>query len=377
MDIDLSEDQEMLRGTARDFLESKYPISIARKMVDDEKGCSPDMWREIANLGWLGLIVPEEYGGGGCSYLDLLILLEEMGRVYFIGPFFSMVVLGELPILYAGNEKQKGNLLPKMCRGELAATLALTEGGADFKARGVNLEALADKGNFVLSGTKIFVPDAYWADLLICVGRTKKSQNAEDGITMFLVDVESRGLECIPLQTIDGSKQYKAIFRNVVVPQESILGSYDKGWSVVDEILQLATVAECAESLGIAERVLDMTIQYVKERQQFGQSIGAFQAIQHYCVDMLCDVDTMRLSTYQAGWMLSQGISCCKEVSMAKAWIGEALKRVTLLGLKIHGGAGYMEDNAMSLYFRRAQTAASLFGNAEFHRRVVAEHLLI
>jgi alkylation response protein AidB-like acyl-CoA dehydrogenase len=377
MDIDLDEAQEMLRRTARDFLEAKYPMSIARKMVDDEKGCPPDVWRGIADLGWLGLIVPEEYGGEGCSFLDLLILLEETGRVCFIGPLFSTVVLGELPILYAGSEEQKKSLLPKICSGELLITAALTEGDASFKPEGITLEASFDKNNFILSGTKTFVPDAHWADLLICIARTRKSQNVEDGITMFLVDSKNRGLKCSRLKTIDGSKQCEVIFRNVRVPQENVLGSLDKGWPIVERVLQFATVAKCAESLGNAQRMLEMTVQYAKERQQFGQPIGAFQVIQHFCVDMLTDVDTMRLATYQAGWMLSQGVSCRKEVSMAKAWVSEAFKRVALYGLKIHGGAGYMEDHDVSLYFRRAQIAASSFGDAEFHRGIVAEQLAI
>jgi len=377
MDIDLNEAQEMLQRTARDFLQAKYPMSIARKMVDDEKGCPRDVWREIVDLGWLGLIVPEGYGGEGGNFLDLMVVLEEMGGACFLGPFFSTVILGELPILYAGGEEQKKNLLPKICRGELLTTIALTEGDASFKPEGITLEAIADKGKFILSGTKTFVPDARWADLLICVARTKKSQNVEDGITMFLVDAGSQGLECIPLKTIDGSKQCEVIFRNVEVPQENILGPLDRGWSIVDKVLQFAALAKCTESLGSAKRVLEMTVQYAKERQQFGQPIGAFQVIQHLCVDMLTDVDTMELVTYQGGWMLSEGIPCRKEVSMAKAWVGEAFKRVALLGLKIHGGAGYMEDHDMSLYFRRAQTAAASFGNADFHRGIVAGQLAI
>jgi alkylation response protein AidB-like acyl-CoA dehydrogenase len=376
MDIDLNEAQKMLQRTARDFFEAKYPMSMARKMVDDEKGCLPGVWREIADLGWLGLIVPEEYGGEGCSFLDLLILLEETGRVCFLGPLFSTVVLGELLILCAGSEEQKKSVLPRMCSGELLATMALTE-GVSFKPEGITLEAVANKDNFILSGTKIFVPDAHWADLLICVARTKKSQNTEDGITIFLVDSKRRGFERNPLKTIDGSKQSEVIFRNVKVPQENILGPLDGDWPIVEKILQFAAVAKCAESLGSAERVLEMTVQYAKERQQFGRPIGAFQVIQHFCVDMLTDVDTMRLATYQAGWMLSQDITCRKEVSMAKAWVAEAFKRVALYGLKIHGGAGYMEDHDMSLYFRRAQTAASSFGNADFHREMVAQELAI
>jgi len=377
MDIDLNEEQEMLRKMARDFLVAKCPGTLVREMVGDERGFPSDLWREIADLGWLGLVFPSNYGGEGGSFLDLVVLLEEMGRVCFPSLFFSTVVTGGLPILYAGNEEQKKEFLPKICKGELLATLALTEPDIRFSPSGVTLKAIPDKDSFILSGTKLFVPDAHIADLLVCVGRTNQVEVADEGITIFLVDSKSPGLDCNLLKPVDGSKQCELIFKAVRVTGKAVLGEVDKGWGVTKRILELAAVAKCAEMLGGAQAILEMTVQYAKERQQFGRAIGSFQAIQHRCADMATDVDGMRLTTYQAAWMLSQNLPCVKEVSIAKAWASDAFRRVALSGLKIHGGVGFMEDHDMTLHYRRACASELCFGDADFHRRIVSQELHI
>jgi len=377
MDVDLNEEQEMLRKTARDFLVAKCPGAFVREMMEDERGFPPDLWREIADLGWLGLVFPTNYGGEGGSFVDLAVLLEEMGRVCFPSLFFSTVIVGGLPILYAGNEEQKKEFLPKICKGELLATLAITEPDIRFDSSGVTLKAIPDKDGFILSGTKLFVPDAHIADLLICVARTNQLEVADEGITIFLVDGKSPGLECNLLKPVDGSKQCELIFKEVRVPGKAILGEVDKGWGGIGRILELAAVAKCAEMLGGAQRILEMTTEYAKERQQFGRAIGAFQAIQHFCANMLTDIDGMRLITYQAAWMLSENLPCTKEVSIAKAWASDAFRRVALLGLKVHGGVAFMEDHDLSLYYRRACASEICFGDADFHRQVVSQELHI
>ena len=376
MEIELSEEQQMLKKMASDFLTDKCPATLVKQMMDDERGYPPDLWREIADLGWLGLAFPANYGGEDGSFLDLVILLEEMGRVCFPGPFFSTVMLGGLPILYAGNEEQKKGALPKICKGELLATLALTEPDVRFNPSGVTLKAIPDNGSFTLSGNKLFVPDAHIADLIICVARTSEARETDSGITMFLVDSKSPGLEHNLLKTVDGSKQCELIFREVRVPGENVLGKMDNGWGVVQRILELAAVAKCAEMLGGAQKVLEMTVQYTKERHQFGHPIGSFQAIQHHCANMVTDVDGMRLTTYQAAWMLSENLPCRKEASIAKAWAGDAFKRVTLLGVKIHGGVAFMEDHDVSLHYKKSLASEPLFGNAAFHRYVVSQELI-
>lgn len=376
MDLGFSEEQEMLRKTARDFLETECPTSLVKEMAEDEQGYTPELWSKMAELGWMGLALPEEYDGMGMSFLDLAVLLEEMGRACLPGPFFSTVVLGGLTILEAGNEEQKKELLPKITAGETILTMALTEPSASYDPASITVKAVPDKDDYVISGTKLFVENANIADYLICVTRTKNgAAKGEDGITLFLVDGKSPGISTTLLKTIAGDKQCEVTFDNVRVPQKNMLGERDKGWPVVAKILQKATVAKCAEMIGGAQASLDMSVAYAKERIQFGRPIGSFQAIQHHCANMVTDVDGSRFITYQAAWMVSEGLPAVMEVSMAKAWVNEAYRRVTQLGHQIHGGIGFCMDHDMPLYFKRAKAAEPTFGSADWHREIVAREL--
>jgi alkylation response protein AidB-like acyl-CoA dehydrogenase len=376
MDLGFSEEQEMLRKTARDFLETECPSTLVKEMAEDEQGYTSGLWGKMAELGWMGLALPEEYDGMGMSFLDLAVLLEEMGRACLPGPFFSTVVLGGLTILEAGNEEQKKELLPKIAAGEAILTMALTEPSASYEPASITVKAVPDKDDYVISGTKLFVENAHIADYLICVTRTRDGAGKdEDGITLFLVDGKSPGIATTLLKTIAGDKQCEVTFDNVRVPQKNMLGERDKGWPVVAKILQKATVAKCAEMIGGAQATLDMSVAYAKERIQFGRPIGSFQAIQHHCANMVTDVDGSRFITYQAAWMVSEGLPAVMEVSMAKAWVSEAYRRVTQLGHQIHGGIGFCMDHDMPLYFKRAKAAEPTFGSADWHREIVAREL--
>jgi len=376
MDLGFTEEQEMLRKTARDFLETECPTSLVKEMAEDEQGYTSGLWSKMAELGWMGLALPEEHDGMGMSFLDLAVLLEEMGRACLPGPFFSTVVLGGLTILEAGNEEQKKEFLPKIAAGETILTMALTEPSASYDPASITVKAVPDKDDYVISGTKLFVENAHIADYLICVTRTKDGAGkGEDGITLFLVDGKSPGIATTLLKTIAGDKQCEVTFDNVRVPQKNMLGERDKGWPVVAKILQKATVAKCAEMIGGAQAALDMSVAYAKERMQFGRPIGSFQAIQHHCANMVTDVDGSRFITYQAAWKVSEGLPAVMEVSMAKAWVSEAYRRVTQLGHQIHGGIGFCMDHDMPLYFKRAKAAEPTFGSADWHREIVAREL--
>ena len=374
MDIDLNEEQDMLRKMSRDFLTTKCPGSLVRAMMKDERGYPPDIWKEISELGWLGLAFPSQYGGEGGSFLDLMVLIEEMGRVCFPGPFLSSVI-GGLFILHAGNEEQKKEFLPRLCKGKLLATLAVYEEDIRFDSSGINLKATHDKDGFVLSGAKMFVPDANVADLLICVARTGKAQGTDDGITLFLVDSKSPGVECTLLKPLDGSKQCRVVFNKVKVPGSAVLGTVDKGWQAARKILDMAAAAKCAEMLGGAEAVVAMTVQYSKERIQFGHPIGSYQSQQHRCADMKTDVDGMRLTTYQAGWMLSENIPCVREVAIAKAWASDSFRRIVYAGLRLHGGMAVINEHDMTLHYKKALASEFYFGDARYHRKVVLQEL--
>lgn len=375
MDLGLSEEQEMLKTSARDFLQKECPKKLVKQLDESDEGYSPELWQKIAGLGWLGLMFPDEYGGSGGSFLDLVVLLEEMGYNILPGPFFSTVVLGGSTILAAGNKEQKRELLPGIASGEIILTLALTEPSVGYDASSVKTTAVAHNGEYVINGTKLFVPDANVADLLLCVARTKEAENPEDGITIFLVDAKSPGIECTLLKTLARDKQCEVLFNNASVPKENILGELDQGWPVVQDALQKATVAKCAEMVGGAQAALDMAIAYAKERIQFNRPIGSFQAIQHYCANMVSDVDGSRFVTYKAAWKVSEGLPATMDVAVAKAWTSEAYRRVTLLAHQIFGAIGFTMDHDLHLYYRRAKASEMMFGDSAFQRAIVSREL--
>jgi len=375
MDLSLSEEQEMLKKMARDFLTNRCPKTLVKEMEASEKGYSPELWQEMAGLGWMGLVFPEKYGGGEMSFLDLSVLLEEMGRSCLPGPFLSTVVLGSLPILDIGNEAQKGEYLPRIASGEAIFTLALTEPNAKYDAASIAVKATADNNDYIINGTKLFVPDAHIADYLLCVARTNELAKPENGITIFLVDAKSPGISCAVLKTIASDKLCEVVFDRVRVPKKNILGQLDQGWSEVQKIIERAAVAKCCETLGGIQQMLEMTVDYAKERKQFDRPIGSFQVIQHYCANMATDVDGSRFSTYQAAWTLSEGLPCTKEVAIAKAWLSEACKRVTALAHQIHGAIGVTIDHDLQFYTRRANAAEATFGDADFYREIIAQEM--
>ena len=375
MDFGLSEEQEMLRTSARDFLRKECPKQLVRQLDESVEGYSPELWRKMAELGWMGLPFPEKYGGGGGSFLDLVVLLEAMGYNVVPGPFFSTVVLGGLTILSAGNEEQKKDFLSRIATGKLILTLALTEPSARYDAASIKTTAVAHNGNHIINGMKLFVPDANVADYLLCVARTKTTGKPENGITVFLVDSKSPGVKCTLLKTLARDKQCEIIFDKVSVPKNNILGGLNHGWQVVQDVLQKAKVAKCAEMVGGAQAALDMAIAYAKERVQFNRPIGSFQAIQHYCANMVSDVDGSRFVTYKAAWKVSEGLPAAFDVAVAKAWTGSAYGRVTLTGHQIFGAVGFTMDHDMHLYYRRAKAGDIMFGDSAFQRKIVAQEL--
>ena len=375
MDLGLSEEQEMLKTMAREFLTDKLPKAVVREIEESELGYSPDLWREMAELGWVGLVFPEKYGGSGMGFLDLAVLLEEMGKACLPGPYFSTVILGGLPILDFGSEEQKQEYLPKIASGETIFTLALTEPSARYDAATIGVKANSNGDAYVLSGTKLFVPDAHIADYMLVVARTDDKAKGEAGITIFIVDAKSPGISHTVLKTMANDNLCEVVFDKVSVPKENILGQLNQGWSEVQKIIQRAAIAKCCEVVGCVQQALDMTVDYAKERKQFGRPIGSFQIIQHYCADMATDVDGARLSTYQAAWMISEGLPCTLEVAVAKAWAGEASQRIMALAHQIHGAIGYSIDHDLQFYTRRAKAAEATFGDASFYREIVAQEM--
>jgi alkylation response protein AidB-like acyl-CoA dehydrogenase len=340
-------------------------------MEEDPIGFQPDMWKKLAELGWLGLIIPEEYGGSSSSFMDLFVLLEEMGRACLVAPFFSTTICTFL-LMDIGSDDQKKTFLPKIANGELILALALTEPSASYDASGITTKALPNKDGYVIDGTKLFVHDAHVADYLLCVAKTDPASSPEKGITIFIVDTKSPGITITALPTIADDKQNELTFQNVKVPAENMLGKLNEGWPAISRLLERAAIAKCAEMIGGADWTIENSVAYAKERVQYGRPIGSFQAIQHYLAEMWTEISHAKRLVYYAVSLIDEGLACTKEVAMAKALMSEAYLRCTHFGVRVHGGIGTTRDHDMGLYYRRARQAACLFGDAEFWRERVA-----
>ena len=370
MDLGLDEAQQMLKNSARTFLEAECPATYVRAMEEDDRGYTPELWQKISEQGWLGLIIPEQYGGVGLSFLDLSILLEEMGRSLLPEPFFSTVVMAGMTILDAGSEAQKREFLPQIAEGQLIMTLALTEPSARWDPTGVQTAAEAQGDGYVINGTKLFVPNAHVSDYLIVVARTGQ---AERDVSLFVVPRDADGISQTLLKTIASDRQSEVVFDNVTVASSALLGELNAGWETIEKVLQWGAIGKCAEMVGGCQEVLDMTVEYAKQRVQFGRPIGSFQAVQHHCANMATDVEGTRYITYQAAWLLSEGLPAEKEVAITKAWVSEAYRRVCALGHQCHGAIGFTKEHNMQLYSRRAKAAELAFGDADFHLKAVAQ----
>ena len=387
MDLGLTEIQLMLKNSAREFLSQECPLTLVREMEEHERGYTDELWRQIAGLGWPGIAFPEQYGGTGGSFLDLTVLLEEIGRSLTPGPFFSTVVLGGFTVMDAGTDQQKRAILPGVCDGTLRLTLALTEPSATYEAWGVETVFRSGFGNNII-GTKLFVPDAHTADLIIVAARpeTRASDNPEDDVTLFLVPASDRGRSVVDcpnpqdlhieqLSTIGNDRLCEVRLDGVAVPDDAILGGIGQGWPIIQRALQRATAGKCVEMLGGADAVVEMTVEYAKQRAQFGRPVGTFQAVQHHCANMATDVEGCRHIAYQAAWKVSEGEPADREVAMAKAWVSGAYQRVCNLAHQCHGAIGFTKEHDLQLYTRRAKVQELTYGDVNFHKEAAMRQI--
>ena len=375
MDLDFTEEQDMLRNSARDFLSTECDKAMVRTIEESEEGYSAEIWRKMAELGWQGLMIPEQYDGMGMGFFDLVVVFEEIGRNILPSPYFATAVLGSPPIVEAGSEELKKEILPRVATGEAILTMALTEPSAGYTADCMELEAEDRGDSFVLNGTKLFVEFASASDYMVVVARTGSGGDPEDGITLLLVESNSPGIKIDAFATTGTDKQCEVVFDNVSVPKSNVIGEVNKGWPIVARTLKMATMTKCAEMIGGMQAVLDMSVAYAKERVQYGRPIGSYQAIQHMLADMFIRTDTSKNIVYEAAWMVSEGLECADKVSTAKAWCNEAYKKVSEDGVEVHGAIGTSRDHDMGLYYRRSMAADPTFGNTEDHREVVARSL--
>jgi len=370
-----SEEQEELRRAVRQFLESKSPETEVRRLMETTEGYDPAVWKQMGQeLMLQGLAIPEEYGGQGFTFIELGIVLEEMGRVLLCAPYFSSAVLAANAIMNVGTDDQKQALLPGIASGDTIATLAFTEPSGKWDAAGITMEANENVGGeFTLSGEKMFVLDGFTADTIVVVARLAGTTGT-DGIMFFTVAGDADGLTRTPLQTMDQTrKQAKLEFDNVVA---SPLGSTQDGFAAFSKTLDQAAVALANEMMGGAQRVLEMSVEYAKVRVQFGRPIGSFQAIKHKCADMLLEVESGKSAAYYASWAAAEDNDEVPVVAaLSKAYCSEAYFHSAAENIQIHGGIGFTWEHPAHLYFKRAKSSEIYLGDPTYHRELLAQRI--
>ena len=369
MNFAFSEEQEQLRQIVNEFMTAKSPEAEVRRLMETESGYDEAVWQQMAEqMGLQGLIIPEEFGGSGYSYVELTVVLEEMGRRLLCAPFFSTVVLAANALIHSGDDAAKAALLPGIASGETIATLAFTEQNGRWDAEGITMPATNEGGTWKLSGSKMYVLDGAIANVLIVAART------DAGVSLFSVQGDAAGLTRTALSTMDQTrKQAKVDFDGV---EATLIGTDGGGWDVLSRVLDLAAVALAAEQVGGAQECLEMAVAYAKDRVQFGRPIGSFQAIKHKCADMLLEVESSKSAAYYAAWCAAELNDELPSVaSLAKAYVSEAYFHTTAENIQIHGGIGFTWEHPAHLYFKRAKSSELLFGDPTYHRELLAQRI--
>jgi alkylation response protein AidB-like acyl-CoA dehydrogenase len=367
MDFDFTQEQVMLRNLTREFLGRESAPRAVRTLMEDGRGFSDATWQQMAEMGLMGLAIDAGYGGQGLGMVEMALVLDEMGRSAYPGPFFATAVLAANAIAASRQDNQMARYLPDLASGRTRATLAFLEDAVSWTPSAVRLRAERRGDEFVLSGTKRFVPFAHVADLVLVAARTGGGQ---DGTTVFAVDGQAAGLgQTLNVEMDHTSKTSTLVFEDVRVGADSVIGQVDRGWDVLGPTLQRAAVGASAEMLGASRRCMEMSVEYAKVRQQFGQPIGAFQAIKHACAEMLLEVENSHAATYYAAWALDAGSpDAALAASAAKAYVSDASRKVCGSSIQAHGGIGFTWEYDLHLYVKRAKHLEPLYGDADFHR---------
>ncbi len=373
MTLVLTEDQQLLKDAAKNFCQQNSPVSVLRRLrdEDDPKGYDESVWKQMLELGWTGMAVPEAYGGFDFGYAGLGIVLEETGRTLVNSPLISSTLISTSLINLAGNDEQKSALLPSLVSGELILALALDEYGQHQPNR-IATKASREGDGYRLSGQKTFVLDGHIANKLIIVARTSGNEEDEHGISLFLVDADADGLTVTRTRMVDSRNCAKVTLNDVVVSDDAMLAELDQGFSVLDRVLDIARIGIAAEMLGSIEEVFSSILEYLKQREQFGVLIGSFQALQHRAAEMYSEIELCRSVVRAAVNALDDaGLSeeeIAKYASLAKAKLSEVFELVSNEGVQMHGGIGMTDEFDIGFYLKRARVAQQFLGDARFHR---------
>ena len=364
----LSEEQQMLRDSARAFADEKLPVSQLRALRAKGEGFDKAAWKEMAELGFAGVLIPEEFGGSGFGYVGLGQVLEAQGRTIAASPLLSTALVGASALVLAGSQKQKEAYLPQIAAGDLLTALAIDEGAHHDPAH-IKLAATKSAGGYTLSGDKRYVVDGAEAGLLIVAARTSGGESDTNGITLFLVPADAKGVSRTALKTLDAHAAANISFANVEVGADAVLGSIDGGSATLDAILDRARIGLAAEALGAADAAFDMTSEYLKVRKQFGQLIGSFQSLQHRAAIMFTELELTRSCVGAALAALDANANNVGELaSLAKARAAETLHLVSNETVQMHGGIGMTDAHDSGLYMKRARVLEALYGGESFHR---------
>jgi len=373
MDFGLSEEQEMLQRSAREFLTQECPPTFAREMYTEKEGFSRELHRKMAEQGWTGLLIPESYGGLGLGMLDMALLLEEMGRAVVPGPFMFSSVLTTLALIHGGTTAQKKKWLPLLASGEVIGTLAFLEENDRLDASGITLKIKKNRDGYTLFGTKMFVPFVAGTDVLLTAVRT--SGRGEDGINLLLIERECPGLELQSLDVFDQTRRvYEVKFQNVIVPKTALVGGEGKGWKILARLLDAACIALAADSLGGAQKALEMAVEYTKVRTQFNRPLASFQALKHMAAEMASEIEPARaLVWYAAHTFDTLPREVSRAAALVKARLSDVYSRTVNRAVQMHGGIGFTWEHDMHFWFKRAKWNELAFGDATFHRERLAQ----
>ncbi|MAT83109.1 MAG: acyl-CoA dehydrogenase [Gammaproteobacteria bacterium] len=372
MPMILNDEQNMLKDSAKDFCSASAPIAQLRKLRDDDNPDAFDRgtWKSMVELGWSGIPWPEEFGGLAFGYKGLGVVTEETGRTLTASPLIATVWVGGTILNLGGSDAQKSELLPAVAGGELLLTLALEEGHR-HDPYGIATAAKASGDGFEIDGAKTFVLDGNSADKLIVVARTSGKAGDRDGITLLLVDRDAAGVTVNRIKMADSRNVANIEFKGVKVGKDAVIGAVDKGADVLDPALDIARIGLCAEMLGSLQECFERTVQYLKEREQFGVPIGSFQALKHRAADMFCEVELSKSCVLEALTALDEArdaTEIAKLASLAKAKVGETFNRVSREGIQMHGGIGMTDEFDIGFFLKRAAVAEQTFGDVNYHR---------
>lgn len=384
MEFSFTEEQKMIRDTAQAFLAEVSSSNTIRSAMDTEQGFDPQIWQRICEeMYWQAIHIPEEYGGMGLGYVDLVVMLEQMGRYLLCSPFFSTVCLASNALIVAGTDEQKQQYLTQICEGSLTATLAYTSKNGQWDATAVQGIVTAQGDDYVLNSTYRYVLDGHTAQLLIVAARSEGSEG-EQGISLFAIDSDTPGVKRTWLPTMDQTrKQAEIVFDNVRVSSSQLMGEENNAWPQLNKVLQLAAIAIAAEQVGGSQQVLDLTVEYTKERVQFGRPIAGFQAVKHQAADMMLRTEVARSAVYYAACVAEEALSgglladeLGEAASVAKSYCSEGYFKNAGDALQLHGGVGFTWEYDVHLYFKRAKSSELFLGDAAYHREHVATLLL-